>query len=119
VITDHVDPHDLLKTLVAHGVVVTPVDGRPDLYTATCPFDDHPAVVDTIAEHRDRVAAWALSAALADEVADGWRDREEWRPAFNIRPLHGVFHCFGCGEHGTAEALTARLARLTTSGEQR
>jgi hypothetical protein len=108
-VIDHADPHGLLKTLMRHGYVVTPVDGRPDLYTATCPFGSHPAVVDAIAGHRNTVAANEAAAAIADEHAPGWRDRREWRPAFNLRPLHGVFHCFGCGHHGGPGDLATHL----------
>ncbi|MCI2422700.1 CHC2 zinc finger domain-containing protein [Saccharopolyspora sp. K220] len=30
---------------------------------------------------------------------------------FRVRPSHGTFHCFGCGEGGDAAAFTARFDR--------
>jgi DNA primase len=30
---------------------------------------------------------------------------------FRVRPQHGTFHCFGCGEGGDAVAFTAKIGR--------
>lgn len=96
---DYADPHGLLKTLISHGVVVAAIDGRPDNYAATCPFDEHPAVVDVFAPIRAQA-----------RMDSQWRDvPPEWRPAFNLRPLRGTFHCFGCGHAGGIYELTAQL----------
>lgn len=109
-IEDENDPHLLLRTLVSFGVVVTPVDDRHDLYTARCPFARHPEIVDTLAPHREHLAADPERAAHADEHMPGWRDRERPRPAFQIAPRHGVFCCYGCGVHGGLPELAGGLA---------
>lgn len=115
-VPDPADPHGLLKTLIAHGVVVTPVDGRPDLYTATCPFDDdHPATVDTLARRRRHIAANPAWALAADNMTPGWRTQEKWQPAFQLRPFDSLFFCFGCGAGGATEDLTDHLTARKAS----
>ncbi|MBN6040077.1 CHC2 zinc finger domain-containing protein [Amycolatopsis sp. 195334CR] len=32
--------------------------------------------------------------------------------AFRVRPPHGTFHCFGCGEGGDGATFTARIGRV-------
>ena len=31
--------------------------------------------------------------------------------AFNVRPGHGTFHCFGCGQGGDGRVFAARIER--------
>ncbi|SFN31677.1 DNA primase [Pseudonocardia ammonioxydans] len=34
---------------------------------------------------------------------------DEKTPSFNVRPSHGTFHCFGCGEHGSVIDFVMRM----------
>jgi DNA primase len=38
---------------------------------------------------------------------------EEKTPSFNVRPGHGTFHCFGCGEGGDVIAFVMKMEHLT------
>ena len=62
-----------------------------------------------IAEVRDRVRVdevigeyVALRRAGAGSLKGLCPFHDEKTPSFNVRPSHGTFHCFGCGEGGDA-----------------
>jgi len=38
---------------------------------------------------------------------------DEKSPSFNVRPTHGTFHCFGCGEGGDVIAFIMKIDHLT------
>ena len=38
---------------------------------------------------------------------------EEKSPSFNVRPAHGTYHCFGCGEGGDVFSFVAAIDHLT------
>ncbi|MQA12001.1 MAG: DNA primase [Pseudonocardiaceae bacterium] len=38
---------------------------------------------------------------------------DEKTPSFNVRPSHGTFHCFGCGEGGDVIAFVMKMDHLT------
>ncbi len=38
---------------------------------------------------------------------------DEKTPSFNVRPTHGTFHCFGCGEGGDVIAFLCKIDHLT------
>jgi DNA primase len=37
---------------------------------------------------------------------------DEKTPSFNVRPSHGTFHCFGCGEGGDALAFVMKIEHV-------
>ena len=37
---------------------------------------------------------------------------DEKTPSFNVRPAHGTFHCFGCGEGGDAIAFVMKIEAI-------
>jgi DNA primase len=37
---------------------------------------------------------------------------DEKSPSFNVRPSHGTFHCFGCGEGGDVIAFVSKIEHL-------
>jgi len=37
---------------------------------------------------------------------------DEKSPSFNVRPSHGTFHCFGCGEGGDVIAFISKIEHL-------
>ena len=37
---------------------------------------------------------------------------EEKTPSFNVRPTHGTFHCFGCGEGGDVIKFVMQIEHL-------
>ena len=38
---------------------------------------------------------------------------DEKTPSFNVRPSHGTFHCFGCGEGGDVIAFVMKIEHLS------
>src|ERR687888_149753 len=38
---------------------------------------------------------------------------DEKTPSFNVRPTHGTFHCFGCGEGGDVIAFLMKIDHLS------
>jgi hypothetical protein len=38
---------------------------------------------------------------------------DEKTPSFNVRPTHGTFHCFGCGEGGDVIAFLTKIDHLS------
>jgi DNA primase len=38
---------------------------------------------------------------------------DEKTPSFNVRPTHGTFHCFGCGEGGDVIAFLCKIDHLS------
>ena len=37
---------------------------------------------------------------------------DEKSPSFSVRPSHGTFHCFGCGEHGSVIDFIMKIEQL-------
>jgi DNA primase len=69
-----------------------------------------------IAEVRDRVRIdevigeyVTLRRAGAGSVKGLCPFHDEKTPSFNVRPSHGTFHCFGCGETGDAIAFLMKM----------
>ncbi len=72
-----------------------------------------------IAEVRDRVRIdevigeyVTLRRAGAGSVKGLCPFHEEKSPSFNVRPSHGTFHCFGCGEAGDAIAFIMKMDHI-------
>ncbi|QYN38069.1 DNA primase [Pseudonocardia sp. DSM 110487] len=73
-----------------------------------------------IAEVRDRVRVdevvgeyVALRRAGAGSLKGLCPFHEEKTPSFNVRPSHGTFHCFGCGEGGDAIAFLMKMDHIS------
>jgi DNA primase len=73
-----------------------------------------------IAEIRDRVRIdevigeyVALRRAGAGSLKGLCPFHDEKTPSFNVRPSHGTFHCFGCGEGGDAIAFLMRMDHIS------
>jgi DNA primase len=73
-----------------------------------------------IAEVRDRVRVdevigeyVALRRAGAGSLKGLCPFHEEKSPSFNVRPSHGTFHCFGCGEGGDAIAFLMKMDHVS------
>ena len=69
-----------------------------------------------IAEVRDRIRIdevigeyVALRRAGAGSLKGLCPFHDEKTPSFNVRPAHGTFHCFGCGEGGDAVAFVMKI----------
>jgi DNA primase len=69
-----------------------------------------------IAEVRDRTRIdevvgeyVALRRAGAGSLKGLCPFHDEKSPSFNVRPSHGTFHCFGCGEGGDAVAFIMKI----------
>jgi DNA primase len=69
-----------------------------------------------IAEVRDRIRIdevigeyVALRRAGAGSLKGLCPFHDEKSPSFNVRPSHGTFHCFGCGEGGDAVAFIMKM----------
>jgi DNA primase len=72
-----------------------------------------------IAEVRDRVRVdevigeyVTLRRAGAGSVKGLCPFHDEKSPSFNVRPSHGTFHCFGCGESGDAIAFLMKMDHI-------
>jgi DNA primase len=72
-----------------------------------------------IAEVRDRVRVdevigeyVALRRAGAGSLKGLCPFHDEKTPSFNVRPSHGTFHCFGCGEGGDAIAFVMKMDHI-------
>jgi DNA primase len=72
-----------------------------------------------IAEVRDRVRIdevigeyVALRRAGAGSLKGLCPFHDEKTPSFNVRPSHGTFHCFGCGEGGDAIAFLMKMDHI-------
>ncbi|WP_142104476.1 DNA primase [Pseudonocardia cypriaca] len=73
-----------------------------------------------IAEVRDRVRVdevigeyVTLRRAGAGSVKGLCPFHDEKTPSFNVRPSHGTFHCFGCGESGDAIAFLMKMDHIS------
>ncbi|BAW08835.1 DNA primase [Nocardia seriolae] len=53
-----------------------------------------------------------LKRAGADSMKGLCPFHDEKSPSFHVRPNHGVFHCFGCGEGGDAFAFLQKLEHI-------
>jgi DNA primase len=72
-----------------------------------------------IAEVRDRTRVdevigeyVALRRAGAGSLKGLCPFHDEKTPSFNVRPSHGTFHCFGCGEGGDAIAFLMKMDHI-------
>ncbi|MGH3588869.1 MAG: DNA primase, partial [Pseudonocardia sp.] len=72
-----------------------------------------------IAEVRDRTRVdevigeyVALRRAGAGSLKGLCPFHDEKTPSFNVRPSHGTFHCFGCGEGGDAVAFLMKMDHI-------
>ncbi len=54
----------------------------------------------------------ALRRAGADSVKGLCPFHDEKTPSFNVRPGHGSFHCFGCGEGGSVVDFIMKIEHL-------
>jgi DNA primase len=88
--------------------------GRPRLLPVAGRIRD-----SDIAEVRDRVRIdevigeyVTLRRAGAGSVKGLCPFHDEKSPSFNVRPSHGTFHCFGCGETGDAIAFIMKMDHI-------
>ncbi|MFF0607739.1 DNA primase [Nocardia tengchongensis] len=54
----------------------------------------------------------ALRRAGADSMKGLCPFHDEKSPSFHVRPNHGVFHCFGCGEGGDVFAFLQKIEHI-------
>ncbi|MCB0924571.1 MAG: DNA primase [Mycobacterium sp.] len=54
-----------------------------------------------------------LRRAGADSLKGLCPFHDEKSPSFHVRPNHGHFHCFGCGEGGDVYAFIQKIAHIT------
>ena len=54
----------------------------------------------------------ALRRAGADSLKGLCPFHDEKSPSFNVRPGHGTFHCFGCGEGGSVVDFMMKIEHL-------
>ncbi len=54
----------------------------------------------------------ALKRAGADSMKGLCPFHDEKSPSFHVRPNHGLFHCFGCGEGGDVFAFLQKIEHL-------
>ncbi|GAA4806004.1 DNA primase [Actinomycetospora chlora] len=54
----------------------------------------------------------ALRRASAGSVKGLCPFHDEKTPSFNVRPTHGTFHCFGCGEGGSVIDFIMKIEQL-------
>lgn len=86
---------DLVHTVVSHGVTLVRHYPTLNHWQGLCPFGDHPFMVDLHAGTRQ------MAFEPGSVLRTAWRlVAPAWRPAFNVRPATGTFHCFGCGAAG-------------------
>src|SRR6202045_2397789 len=57
-----------------------------------------------------------LRRAGADSLKGLCPFHDEKRPSFHVRPNHGHFHCFGCGEGGDVYAFVQKVEHITFVG---
>ncbi|TKG57562.1 CHC2 zinc finger domain-containing protein [Prauserella endophytica] len=59
----------------------------------------------------DILAVVARHVVLREHAPGQWSGRCPFcsSTTFRVRPAHGTYHCFGCGEGGTAPTFTARI----------
>jgi DNA primase len=55
----------------------------------------------------------ALRRAGADSLKGLCPFHDEKSPSFNVRPGHGTFHCFGCGEGGSVVDFIMKIEHLS------
>src|SRR4030081_2148803 len=53
-----------------------------------------------------------LRRAGADSLKGLCPFHDEKSPSFNVRPGHGTFHCFGCGEGGSVVDFMMKIEHL-------
>jgi DNA primase len=54
----------------------------------------------------------ALRRASAGSVKGLCPFHDEKTPSLNVRPTHGTFHCFGCGEGGSVIDFVMKIEQL-------
>lgn len=54
-----------------------------------------------------------LKRAGADSLKGLCPFHDEKSPSFHVRPNHGHFHCFGCGEGGDAYTFIQKIEHIT------
>ena len=54
-----------------------------------------------------------LRRAGADSLKGLCPFHDEKSPSFHVRPNHGHFHCFGCGEGGDVYAFVQKIEHVT------
>ena len=64
-------------------------------------------IEDVVGEHVQ------LRRAGADSLKGLCPFHDEKSPSFNVRPNHGTFHCFGCGEGGDVYAFVQKIEHVT------
>jgi len=64
-------------------------------------------IEDVVGEHVQ------LRRAGADSLKGLCPFHDEKSPSFNVRPNHGTFHCFGCGEGGDLYAFVQKIEHVT------
>ncbi|MBM7415259.1 MULTISPECIES: DNA primase [Nocardiaceae] len=55
----------------------------------------------------------ALKAPRGDSMSGLCPFHDEKNPSFHVRPNHGTFHCFGCGEGGDVYTFLQKIEHIT------